>query len=56
MVPVLKSIISRLRFKHLQLIVAIEDYGSLHKAAISISISQPGATKLLNQGKRMNAF
>lgn len=49
MVPTLKSMISRLRFKHLQLIVAIEDYGSLHKAASAISISQPGATKLLNE-------
>ncbi|RCW91815.1 LysR family transcriptional regulator [Marinomonas foliarum] len=49
MVPSLQSMISRLRFKHLQLIVAIEDYGSLHKAALSVSISQPGATKLLNE-------
>ncbi len=56
MVPVLKSIISRLRFKHLQLIVAIEDYGSLHKAAISISISQPGATKLLNEVEKSIGF
>ncbi|MBS98061.1 MAG: LysR family transcriptional regulator [Oceanospirillaceae bacterium] len=52
MIPILQSIISRLRFKHLQLIVAIEDYGSLHKAATAISISQPGATKLLNEVER----
>ncbi|KEA62215.1 Chromosome initiation inhibitor [Marinobacterium lacunae] len=49
MVPLLNSIISRLRFKHMQLIIAIEDYGTLHKAAKAISISQPGATKLLNE-------
>lgn len=52
MVPELTLLMSRLRFKHLQLIVAIEDYGSLHKAAISISISQPGATKLLNEAEK----
>lgn len=56
MVPTLTSIISRLRFKHLQLIVAIEDYGSLHKAANSISITQPGATKLLNEVEKSIGF
>ena len=49
MLPSLTSILSRLRLKHMQLLVAIEDHGSLHKAARSISISQPGATKALHE-------
>ncbi|OXS14586.1 LysR family transcriptional regulator, partial [Zobellella denitrificans] len=49
MLPSLTSILSRLRLKHMQLLVAIEDHGSLHKAARAISISQPGATKVLQE-------
>jgi len=49
MLPSLASILSRLRLKHMQLLVAIEDHDSLHKAAKSISISQPGATKALHE-------
>lgn len=49
MLPSLTSILSRLRLKHMQLLVAIEDHGSLHKAAKAISISQPGATKVLQE-------
>ena len=40
----------------MQLIIAIEDYGSLHKAAISISITQPGVTKLLNEVEQAIGF
>ena len=49
MVPTLKLITSRLRLKHMQLLIALDDYGSLHKAAQDISISQPGATKSLHE-------
>jgi len=49
MVPSLTSITSRLRLKQLRLLIALEDRGSLHKAAQHISISQSGATKALHE-------
>ena len=49
MVPSLKLITSRLRLKHMQLLIALDDHGSLHKAAQVIFISQPGATKSLHE-------
>ncbi|MEO8523225.1 MAG: LysR family transcriptional regulator [Caldimonas sp.] len=49
MIPSLASIISRLRLKHLRLLVALDDQGSLLKAAEQIAISQPGATKALQE-------
>ncbi len=49
MVPSLKLITSRLRLKHMQLLIALDDHGSIHKAAHVINISQPGATKSLHE-------
>ena len=49
MLPSLNSIISRLRLKHLRLLVALDDHGSLLKAAEQMAISQPGATKALQE-------
>jgi len=49
MVPTLKTIASRLRLKQLRLLIALDEQGSLHKAAEHISISQPGATKALHE-------
>ncbi|KOX99603.1 LysR family transcriptional regulator [Pseudomonas nunensis] len=49
MVPTLASIASRLRLKQLRLLIALDDRGSLHKAAELISISQSGATKALHE-------
>ncbi|WP_110710111.1 LysR family transcriptional regulator [Salinicola sp. CR57] len=49
MAPSLQSIISRLRLKHLQLLIALDDHRSLHKAAKVTFISQPGATKSLRE-------
>ncbi|MDD2104244.1 LysR family transcriptional regulator, partial [Pseudomonas putida] len=49
MVPSLGSIASRLRLKQLRLLIALDDRGSLHKAAEQISISQSGATKALQE-------
>lgn len=47
MPPSLPSIISRLHFKHLRLLVALAEQGSLVKAAGQIHMTQPGATKAL---------
>lgn len=49
MLPSLNSIISRLRLKHLRLLVALDDHGSLLKAAEQVALSQPGATKALQE-------
>jgi DNA-binding transcriptional LysR family regulator len=38
---------SRLKLRHLQLLVAVDDERSIHKAAAALSMTQPAATKLL---------
>ncbi|VVN68142.1 LysR family transcriptional regulator [Pseudomonas fluorescens] len=52
-VPSLCSIAARLRLKQLRLLIALDDRGSLHKAAEHISISQSGATKALHEVESM---
>ena len=47
--PPLASIVSRLRLKHLQLLIALDDCGTVLKAAEVVSISQPGATKAIQE-------
>lgn len=47
--PNLSTIASRLRLKQLRLLIALDNHGSLHKAADEIAISQPGATKALRE-------
>lgn len=47
--PSLATIASRLRLKQLRLLIALDNHGSLHKAADDIAISQPGATKALRE-------
>ena len=49
MIPSLETIISRLRLKHLRLLVALNTHGSLLKAAEQVALSQPGATKALQE-------
>lgn len=49
MIPSLASLSSRLRLRQLRLLIALDEHGSLHKAAEYVSISQPGATKALNE-------
>lgn len=46
--PTLETISSRLRLKQLRLLVALDDHGSIHRAAEIIGITQPGATKALH--------
>ncbi|MDD2054982.1 LysR family transcriptional regulator [Pseudomonas putida] len=49
MIASLPSLVSRLRLKQLRLLIALDEHGSLHKAAEQVSITQPGATKALNE-------
>jgi DNA-binding transcriptional LysR family regulator len=49
MFPTLQTIASRLRIRQLRLLIALDEQGSLHRAAEHISISQSGATKALHE-------
>lgn len=49
MVPSLHSISSRLRFRQLSVLIALDECGSLHKAAERLSMTQPGVTKALRE-------
>lgn len=49
MLPSLNSIISRLRLKQLRLLVALDEHGSLIKAAEHVGLTQPGASKALHE-------
>lgn len=49
MIPALSTIVSRLRLKQLRLLIALDEQGSLHRAAEQVFISQPGATKSLHE-------
>ncbi|ROQ53541.1 LysR family transcriptional regulator [Pseudomonas putida] len=40
---------SRLRMRQLRLLISLDELGSIHKAAQALSITQPGATKALNE-------
>ncbi|WP_198288687.1 LysR family transcriptional regulator [Pandoraea sp. B-6] len=40
---------TRLRIRHMEFLVALEREGSLHKAAASLGMSQPGASKMLQE-------
>lgn len=49
MTPALNSIVSRLHVKHLRLLIAIYEHGSLLSAAREVGITQPGASKSLHE-------
>jgi DNA-binding transcriptional LysR family regulator len=49
MLSSLTSLVSRLRLKQLRLLIALADHGSLVKAAEQVHMSQPGATKALQE-------
>jgi len=49
MLSSLPALVSRLRLKQLRLLIALDECGSLHRAAEQVAITQPGATKALNQ-------
>ncbi|MBQ2262130.1 MAG: LysR family transcriptional regulator [Loktanella sp.] len=43
------SMLSRLRFRQLALVIALSETSNLHAAAREVSLSQPGATKMLKE-------
>ena len=49
MTPPLSSIISRLHLKQLRLLVALGEHGSLLKASRQVALTQPGASKALQE-------
>lgn len=49
MLPSLDSIAARLRLRHFRLLMAIDEQGSILKAAEQVALSQPGATKALQE-------
>ena len=49
MTPTLQSIISRLHLKQLRLLVALGEHGSLLKASRQVALTQPGASKALQE-------
>jgi DNA-binding transcriptional LysR family regulator len=46
--PVLSHLIGRLRFRHLALLVALDEHRNLHRAAQAAHLAQPSATKLVH--------
>ncbi|WNC08049.1 LysR family transcriptional regulator [Pseudomonas coleopterorum] len=49
MLPSVSSIVSRLRLKQLRLLIALDEHGSVRKASEIMALSQPGATKALQE-------
>ncbi|MBP0590902.1 LysR family transcriptional regulator [Paraburkholderia sp. LEh10] len=49
MLPNVDSIVARLRLKQLRLLIALDEHGSLHRAADEMALTQPGATKALRE-------
>jgi DNA-binding transcriptional LysR family regulator len=47
--PSVSAIVSRLRFKQIALLTALDEQGSLHKAAEIMHMTQPAATKALHE-------
>ncbi len=47
--PSVGSIVSRLRFRQVALLTALDEQGSLHKAAEVMHMTQPAATKALHE-------
>ncbi|VFR36792.1 Galactose-binding protein regulator [plant metagenome] len=51
--PSLTSIVSRLRMRHLRLLIALHEHKTVQKAADAVALTQPGATKALNEIETM---
>jgi DNA-binding transcriptional LysR family regulator len=49
MTPPLHSFVSRLHLKQLRLLVALSEHGSLVKASQRVALTQPGASKALQE-------
>ncbi|GAB7128691.1 LysR family transcriptional regulator [Amantichitinum ursilacus] len=44
-----QSLLHRLRYKHLYLLVALDEHGNLHQAAETLAMSQPAASRMLRE-------
>ncbi|MEX3817365.1 LysR family transcriptional regulator, partial [Paraburkholderia sp. BR14262] len=42
------ALVNRLRFKHLALLVALDDARNVHQAADAINVAQPSASRMLS--------
>lgn len=42
------ALVNRLKFKHLALLVALDDARNLHQAAETINVAQPSASRMLS--------
>jgi len=51
--PLLATFVSRLRFRHLRLIDALYRGGSLHRVASEMHMTQPAATKILQDAENL---
>jgi DNA-binding transcriptional LysR family regulator len=49
-------LMGRLRFKHLSLLVALDEHRNLHRAAEAVHLAQPSATKLVHDLERIFGF
>ena len=49
MIPTLSSLVARLRFRQLSVLIALDECGGLHKAAARLCMTQPGLTKALHE-------
>ncbi len=49
MLPSLESMATRLRLRHFRLLTAIDEHGSILRAAEAVNLTQPGATKALQE-------
>ncbi len=49
-------LLSRLRFRHLSLLVAIDEHRNLHRAAEAVHLAQPSATKLVRDLEAVFGF
>ena len=49
MLPSLSSVVSRLHLRQLRLLIALDEFGSLLKAAEQVGLTQPGASKALQE-------
>jgi DNA-binding transcriptional LysR family regulator len=49
-------LIGRLRFRHLALLVALDDHRSLRRAAEAVHLAQPSATKLIHDLEKVFGF
>ena len=45
----IESIVARLRFRHMKVLIALDELGSMHRAADFLSMTQPGITKALQE-------